>query len=712
MHQNSYPREARKFAGMNKLYNYIAGNRVYGDGEGTTLYDAVSGEAIVSATSKGIDFESAVRYAREVGNPALRKMTFQERGRMLRALALYLTDKKDKFYPVSYRTGATKIDSWIDIEGGIGNLFSNASLRRKLPDSFFALDGDPVNLGKQNTFMGHHLLVPKEGVAVHINAYNFPVWGMLEKIAVNLMAGMPAIVKPATVTSFLTEAVVEEIFASGILPKGALQLVCGSAGDLLDHLDSQDVVTFTGSKSTGIKLKTGKRIIEESVPFNMEADSLNCIVLGPDVNPETPEWDIFIKEVKKEMIVKAGQKCTAVRRIIVPENKIDDVRKAMIVALDATLIGNPLNEKVRMGSLAGKEQLEEVRTQVQKLLAASQLICGSLDSVSVVDADAKKGAFISPILLLDENPFANEATHSVEAFGPVSTLMPYKHLDDAIALSKKGAGSLCSSIVTADPAAAADFVQQAATHHGRILVLNAECAKESTGHGSPLPSLVHGGPGRAGGGEEMGGLRGVKHYMQRTAIQGSPAMIRAISHVHQPHAPGIQSNTHPFRKYFEELKIGDQIITEKRLITSEDINRFADLSGDHFYAHKTATDFSGTMFTEQVAHGYFVMSAAAGLFVDSFEKNPVLLNYGIDELRFTKPMYAGNSMYIRFTCKEKTGQELKELNPDVPFVQGQDIPKGIVKWYVEIFDDTDEIAGVGTILTMVEMKEAIKDFSK
>lgn len=691
---------------MYKLGNYITGKWIEGDGNGQELFNAVNGETIATATTEGLDFEAALKYAREKGNMALRKMTFQERGRMLRVLALHLMQHKEKFYTISYQTGATRIDSWIDIEGGIGNLFSNASLRRKLPDDPFCLDGDPIALSKGGTFMGHHLLVPKEGVAVHINAYNFPVWGMLEKIAVNLLAGMPAIVKPATVTSFLTEAVVKEIIASKILPEGALQLLCGSAGDILDHVNSQDVVTFTGSASTGLKLKSNQNILSESVPFNMEADSLNCIVLGTDVEPGMPEWDIFIKEVKKEMTVKAGQKCTAVRRIFVPENKLEDLTKALTAELEKTTIGNPANDKVRMGALAGQGQRNEVRTQVQKLLASSQIIYGSLDSVTVIDADASSGAFMSPVLLYNPHPFLQEASHNVEAFGPVSTIMPYKTMEEVIELSKKGKGSLCSSIVTADASVARQYVLGAASYHGRILVLNNDCAKESTGHGSPLPLLVHGGPGRAGGGEEMGGLRGIKHYLQRTAIQGSPSMITAISNVYQPNAKGNTDGTHPFKKYFEELAIGDQLITEKRLITSEDIDKFALLSGDQFYAHLKETDFDGTMFEQQVAHGYFIMSAAAGLFVDSFEKNPVLLNYGIDELRFTKPVYPGNSIYIRFTCKEKTAQELKEANPDVPFVKGQDIPKGIVKWYVEIFDETDEVTGVATILTMVEMKKA------
>ena len=692
---------------MEKIGNYILGNWINGDGDGQILYNAVNGNPIAFATTQGLDFESILNYARSKGNPTLRKMTFQERGRMLRALALHLMEKKEKFYALSYQSGATRIDSWIDIEGGIGNLFSNASLRRKLPDETFAMDGDAISLSKQNTFIGHHILVPKEGAAIHINAYNFPIWGMLEKIAVNLLAGVPAIVKPATVTSYLTEAVVREIIASNILPDGALQLLCGSAGNLLNYVNSQDVVTFTGSAHTGLMLKSHPNILAESVPFNMEADSLNCIVLGEDVEPGMEEWSLFIKEVKKEMTVKAGQKCTAIRRIFVPENKIEDVWKSISIELDKTVIGNPTNEKVRMGALAGNHQRDEVRAQAQKLLTTSELVYGSMDNVEVMDADAKIGAFISPMLLINKTPFSSEEPHNVEAFGPVSTIMPYKNIDEAIELSKKGKGSLVSSIVTSDASTARDYVLGAASHHGRILVLNSECAKESTGHGSPLPLLVHGGPGRAGGGEEMGGLRGVKHYMQRTAIQGSPTMITAISNVYQTHSKGNVDGIHPFKKYFEELKIGDQIVTEKRLITSEDITKFADLSGDHFYAHMIDTDFTGTMFEEQVAHGYFIMSASAGLFVDSYDRNPVLLNYGIDELRFTKPMYAGSSLYIRFTCKEKIAQELKEANPDVPMVKGADIPKGIVKWLVEMFDQTDEVVGIATILTMVEMKNKI-----
>lgn len=689
---------------MVKLGNYINGNWITGDGEGQLLLNAVTAEPVATASTKGIDFKSVIEYGRKKGNPALRKMSFHERGNMLKALALHLRQHLPLFYELSYKTGATRADSWVDIEGGIGNLFANASLRRKFPDDVICIDGESHNLSKQNTFMGTHVLSPKEGVAIHINAFNFPVWGMLEKIAVNLLAGMPAIVKPATVTSYLTEAVVREIIASGILPEGSLQLLCGSAGDLLQHVNAQDVITFTGSASTGLMLKQTKAILENNVPFNMEADSLNCIVLGKEVTPDQPEWEIFIKEVRKEMTLKAGQRCTGIRRIFVPENRMEEVWKAMAVSLSQTVIGNPLNEKVRMGSLAGETQRREVKEQLTKLLASSQIVYGSMDSVELVDADPEKGAFMSPVLLMNETPHQSPEPHEVEAFGPVSTIMPYRDSEEAIQLSKLGKGSLVTTIVTNQPREARNYVLGAATHHGRILVLNRECAKENTGHGSPLPLLVHGGPGRAGGGEEMGGIRGVKHYLQRTAIQGSPNMITAVTGVYQTHATGKDPGKHPFQKYFEELQIGDQIITDKKIITADDIDRFADLSGDHFYAHIRTTDFNGTMFEKQVAHGYYIMSLAAGLFVDSYQKNPVLLNYGIDELRFTKPVYPGAEIHIRFTCKEKLPVDKRILQPGDEPKRGDDIEKGIVKWLVEMIDETGEVTGVATILTMVAKK--------
>jgi oxepin-CoA hydrolase/3-oxo-5,6-dehydrosuberyl-CoA semialdehyde dehydrogenase len=683
---------------MQKLENYILGRWTPGDGDGQTLYDAVTGEAFTRASTKGLDFGAILAYARSVGNPALRRMTFHERGRMLKALALHLTEQKEKFYTLSYRTGATRADSWIDIEGGIGNLFAYASLRRKFPDEAYCLDGDAHILGKGGSFAAQHLLVPKEGTAIHINAFNFPVWGMLEKIAVNLLAGVPALVKPATLTSYLTEAVVREIVTSGILPEGALQLVCGSAGDLLDHAGSQDVVTFTGSAETGQRLKAHPVLLRENVPFTMEADSLNSIVLGEDVDPGMPEWDIFIKEVRKEMTVKAGQKCTAIRRIFVPDARVEAVQAALSKALSQTVVGNPAHEKVRMGSLAGSAQREEVRARVRELLVGSRLVYGSLDDVpEVLDADGAKGAFLSPLLLLNEQPLEAEAVHSVEAFGPVSTLMPYRDVAEAVALTKMGRGSLVCSMVTANPQLAKTFVLGAATHHGRMLILNAACAKESTGHGSPLPLLVHGGPGRAGGGEEMGGVRGVKHYMQRVAVQGDPTTLTAVTGVYQPGGYQTTGGVHPFRKYFEELAVGDTVVTHKRTVTEADIVSFANVSWDHFYAHTDHTSLEGTPFERPVAHGYFILSAAAGLFVDP-GKGPVLLNYGLDECRFLKPVYAGATIGVRLTVKEKVLQERKDE---------LDIPKGIVRWLVDVYDETGDSVAMATILTMVRCREIL-----
>jgi oxepin-CoA hydrolase/3-oxo-5,6-dehydrosuberyl-CoA semialdehyde dehydrogenase len=677
-----------------KLQNYAQGKWVAGEGDGQILYNAITGEQISTASSKGLDFEKMLEYARKTGGPKLRKLTFHERGRMLKALALHLQSKKEEFYKISWATGATRADSWVDIEGGIGNLFSYASLRRQFPDESFCLEGDIAKLSKNGTFIGHHICVPKEGVAIHINAFNFPVWGMLEKVAVNWLAGVPAVVKPATVTSFLTEAVAREIIASGILPEGALQLICGSANGILDHVMSQDVITFTGSASTGKMLKAHPRLLEEAVHFNMEADSLNCCILGSDVKVGSVEFDIFIKEVQREMTTKAGQKCTAVRRIMVPENMVEDVQIALGKRLAGTVIGDPNAEGVRMGSLAGKTQLKEVIEKVELLSKTQKIVFGDLKNFDVVGADKNKGAFMSPILFLNENPFRNTDVHNIEAFGPVSTIMPYKNMDEAIELAKMGKGSLVSSIITADDRIAKEYVLGAASMHGRILILNADCAKESTGHGSPLPMLVHGGPGRAGGGEEMGGKRGVFHYLQRTAIQGSPTTLTNITNQYQYGGEYIEKDVHPFKKYFEELEVGETLITAKHTISEADIVNFANVSGDNFYAHMDATSLEGTIFTGRVAHGYFVLSKAAGLFVDA-KKGPVLLNYGLDECRFTKPVYPGTTIGVRFTCKEKIDQEKKNE---------EDIAKGIVKWLVDVYDETGETVAVATILTMVKKK--------
>ncbi|HIA36545.1 MAG TPA: phenylacetic acid degradation bifunctional protein PaaZ [Flavobacteriales bacterium] len=676
---------------MEKQGNYVLGNWVAGDGEGLELHNAISGDLLGTCSSEGLDYLQIIEYAKKKGGVALRKMTFQERGRMLKALAFHLLDIKGKFYALSAATGATKIDSWIDIEGGIGNLFANASLRRQFPDLPYHVDGIAAPLSKEGTFIGHHIMVPKRGVAIHINAFNFPIWGMLEKIAVNLMAGVPAIVKPSEYTCYLTELMVREIINSKILPEGALQLVCGLGRGIIDHVTCEDVVTFTGSAATGKKLKSHPRIVEESVPFNLEADSLNACVLGEDAVPGTPEFDLFIKEVQKEITVKTGQKCTAVRRIIVPEKLVEDVQIALGKRLEKTIIGDPAVEGVRMGALATRLQVARVRESVECLAKSQEIVFGSMDDFEVIGADKEKGAFFSPILFRNDKPFVNTDVHEIEAFGPVSTIMPYKDLNEAIEIIRLGKGSLVSSIVTANDQTAKEFVLNAASMNGRILVLNQDCAKESTGHGSPMPLLTHGGPGRAGGGEEMGGKRGILHYLHRTAIQGHPTTITRITEQYQYGGAQKEANPHVFRKHFEELEIGETVTTEKHTVTLENIEDFAELSGDKFYAHMDENSLEGTIFTERVAHGYYIMSKAAGLFVDP-PKGPVLLNYGIDECRFTKPVYPGMTIGVRFTVKEKIDQEKRDE---------EDIAKGIVKFMVDVYDEEGETVMLATILTMV-----------
>ena len=680
---------------MKRYQNYILGNWEDGSGEETLLFNSITGAAIGSVSSAGINFSEVLEYGRTKGGSVLRKMTFQERGRMLKALALHLLEQKEKYYEVSSWTGATKIDSWIDIEGGIGNLFANASLRKQFPDLPYYVDGSAVPLSKNGSFIGHHIMVPKEGVAIHINAFNFPIWGMLEKIAVNLMAGVPAVVKPSEYTSFLSEVVVRDIIASKILPEGALQLLVGLGRGLIDSVDNRDVVTFTGSAATGKILQSHPRILSESVPFNLEADSLNASVLGKKASPGTVEFDLFIKEAVKEITIKAGQKCTAVRRIIVPEEYLEEVQKGISARLASTKIGNPSVEGVRMGALATKTQVDRVRASVEELAKSQQIVFGDLDEFEVHGADKNTGAFFSPILFLNSDPFNKTACHEIEAFGPVSTIMPYKTLPDAIQLAKMGKGSLVSSIVTPDDQEATEYVIGAASMHGRILVLNESCAKESTGHGSPMPLLTHGGPGRAGGGEEMGGKRGVLHYLQRTAIQGHPNTITAITQQFQVGATMPEAQPHVFRQHFEELVVGETVFTHKHTVTDADIVNFANVSGDNFYAHMDATSLEGTIFERRVAHGYFILSKAAGLFVDP-KKGPVLLNYGIEEARFTKPVYPGATIGVRFTVKEKIDQEKRS---------DDDIPKGIVKFFVDVYDETGETVAIATILTMVKKLE-------
>ncbi len=685
---------------MEKLENYIQGKWVSGEGDGIPMYNAVNGEVVAFASTKGIDFADVLEYGRKVGNPALRKMTFLERGLMLKKLALHLVKHKNKFYEISYKTGATRLDSWIDIEGGFGNLFANASLRKEFPNKPFYIDGEGIDLSRGGNFMGHHIMVPKRGVALHINAFNFPVWGMLEKCAVNWLAGVPAVVKPATNTSFLTEVVVREIIASGILPEGSLQLLCGSARNILDTVESQDIVTFTGSADTGRMLKAHPRIIEEAVPFNMEADSLNSAVLGKSAAPGTLEFDLFIKEVHREMTIKCGQKCTAIRRAIVPKEYLEDVQTALGKRLERTTIGDPALKETRMGALVNKEQLAEVKEKIAALQKSAKLVYGNVDEVKVNGADAEKGAFISPILLLEEEPFKNTSVHEIEAFGPVCTLMPYQSIEDAVELSHMGKGSLVASITTYDDREAAHFTVEAATHHGRILILNRESSVQSTGHGSPLPTLVHGGPGRAGGGEEMGGMRGVKHYLQRCAIQGSPTTLTEITGVYQAGAKYKETEKHPFQYYFEDIEAGMSIKTHKRTIMDSEIANFANLSWDHFYAHTDVTALNHTIFEKRAAHGYFILSAAAGLFVYP-NKGPVAANYGLDHCRFMRPIYDGDTIYVRLTCQEKRDKD----------VRGKQFPSGVVKWFVEVFDQNDEKVAIATVLTMVAKKSPFAEIN-
>lgn len=674
---------------MNTVKNYILGNWEAGSGTEYTARHAITGTDIATVSSKGLDYKAILEYGRSVGGPALRKMTFQERGRMLKALALHLTAVKRQFYDISWATGATKVDSWIDIEGGIGNLFANASLRRQFPDLPYYVEGEVARLSKEGTFIGHHIMVPRQGVAIHINAFNFPIWGMLEKIAVNLMAGVPAIVKPSEYTSYLTESMVKAIIDSKILPEGALQLVSGKGHGIIEHVDLQDVITFTGSAATGQMLRGLPHLNERSVPFNLEADSLNASVLGPDVNLEDPEFALFVRELANEMTTKAGQKCTAIRRAMVPEHLLPAVQDAVIARLQKTVIGDPQSEGVRIGALSTHEQIGRVEAEMNKLLVEQELVYNpSLDLIGATES----GAFYSPKLMVNGDPFNKTAVHEVEPFGPVSTLMPYKTLDEAVALTAMGRGSLVTSFTSKNKADIVAFTTEAAAHNGRIHIINAKMAKESTGHGSPMPLMKHGGPGRAGGGEEMGGKRGVLHYLHRTAIQGHPDDITAVTQQYQPGAARPEANPHVFRQHFEELEVGATVYTAKHTVTESDITNFANVSGDNFYAHVDATSLEGTIFEGRVAHGYFILSKAAGLFVEA-KKGPVLLNYGIDECRFTKPVYPGTTIGVKLTVKEKTDQEKRSED---------DVAKGIVKYYVEVYDDTDEIVAVTTILTMVK----------
>ena len=672
------------------LQSYIAGRWV-GQHAGTALRSAVNGRTVAHTHADVLDFGEALHHARTVGLRGLLKLDFQQRAERLRALAKYLNEHKEALYAASAHTGATRADGWIDIEGGSGTLSAYAGFgSNELPSGNLVHEGPAMSLGKTNQFAGSHILVPRGGVAVHINAFNFPVWGLLEKMAPSFLAGMPCIAKPATATSYLSEAAVRLIVQSGILPEGALQLVIGGTGDLLDRLSGQDVVTFTGSADTAAQLRVNANLVRHSVPFNAEADSLNCAILAPDATPDTPEFALFIQEVAREMTIKAGQKCTAIRRAIVPHQHLDAVAHALRARLAQVVVGDPAVEGVHMGALASHAQRADVAERVALLRRGAELVCGG-DGVVPVGAGTEHGAFFAPTLLACHRPLTTDAVHDIEAFGPVSTLMPYHDLDEAVALAARGRGSLVATLVTRDPKVAARLIPQLAAWHGRLLILDAQAAVESTGHGAPLPMLKHGGPGRAGGGEELGGLRAVKHYLQRAAVQGSPTMLAAVTGEHVRGAALIETGTHPFRRHFEELQIGESLLTHRRTVGEADLINFGGISGDYFYMHFDEEAAKASTFGQRIAHGYFVLSAAAGLFV-SPAPGPVLANYGLDTLRFVKPVGIGDTIQARLTCKRKIDRHRKDASG-----QGQ----GVVAWDVEVSNQRGELVASYDILTLV-----------
>jgi oxepin-CoA hydrolase/3-oxo-5,6-dehydrosuberyl-CoA semialdehyde dehydrogenase len=675
-----------------QLQSYIGG-RWIGQHAGQTLRSAVNGQAVATTHAESIDFAEAVHHARTVGLSGLLKLDFQQRAERLKALAKYLNEHKEQLYTVSHHTGATRADSWVDIEGGSGTLFAYASVGgNELPSGNLVHEGPALQLGKKNSFAGSHILVPRGGVAVHINAFNFPIWGLLEKFAPSFLAGMPCIGKPATATSYLTEAAVRLIVQSGILPEGALQLVVGGTGDLLDRLNGQDVVTFTGSADTAARLRVHANVVRNSIPFNAEADSLNCAILAPESGPGTAEFDLFVKEVAREMTVKAGQKCTAIRRAIVPRQHLQAVADSLKARLSKVVVGDPSVDGVRMGALASMDQLADVSERVALLAQGAELLCGGAASGLVpVGEGTAAGAFFAPTLLVCQQPLHNDAVHDVEAFGPVSTLMPYDDLDEALALAARGKGSLVASLVTSSPQVASHVIPKMAAWHGRLHILDAESAAESTGHGSPLPQLKHGGPGRAGGGEELGGLRAVKHYLQRAAVQGSPSMLTAVTGEYIRGARRIETEVHPFRRHFEDLQIGESLLTHRRTVGEADIVNFGGISGDYFYMHFDEEAAKLSPFGKRIAHGYFVLSAAAGLFV-SPAPGPVLANYGLDTLRFVKPVGIGDTIQARLTCKRKIDRNKKDANG-----QGQ----GVVAWDVEVSNQLGELVASYDILTLV-----------
>lgn len=670
-----------------QLQSYVQGRWHAGEKDAQLLRDATTGQVIAEASSSGIDFGAVLRHARDTGGPALRKLTFHERAGLLKRLAKHLTEKKEEFYTLSYATGATKADSWIDIDGGLGTLFAYASRgTRELPNARVYVEGDVESLSKSGAFVAQHICVPLEGAAVQINAFNFPVWGMLEKLSTSLLAGVPAIVKPATITAYLTELVVRHIIESRILPEGSLQLVCGSLGDLFEHLTCQDVVSFTGSASTAQKLRSHPLIAARSVRFMAETDSINSCILGPEAAPGQPEFDAFIREVTREMTAKAGQKCTAIRKALVPAAHADAVVQALQASLAKIVVGDPRLEEVRMGPLAALSQRREVLDHITQLRREAELVTGD-SALKLAGAEQEKGAFVAPSLLFCRDPRHAQAVHTVEAFGPVCTVLPYASSAEAIAFARRGEGSLVASVFTADNDVATELALGLAPFHGRLLIVNRDCARDSTGHGSPLPGLIHGGPGRAGGGEEMGGIRGVLHYMQRTAVQCSPQTLAAITGRWTRGAVQKDPGVHPFRKAFHELQIGDSLNSAEREVTLADIESFAALTGDTFYAHMDeAAARRNPLFGGRVAHGYFLVSAAAGLFVDP-PYGPVLANYGIDQLRFLKPVKPGDRIKVRLTCKSKSLRAEKGY--------------GEVAWDTEITNQAGDLVASYDVLTMV-----------
>ena len=675
-----------------KLQNFAENQWFTADDDGQVLTSAVDGKTVANITSAGLDFAAMLEHARRRGGSNLRQYTFHERALMLKALAKHLMEHKKEFYELSIETGATRGDTWIDIDGGISTLFVYSSKgRREMPNDKVYLDGAPEMLSKNGTFVGQHIFTPRFGAAVHINAFNFPCWGMLEKLAPSILSGVPAIVKPASSTAYLTELVFRRMIESKILPEGSIQLICGGVGDLFEYLNCQDIVAFTGSKATAEMLQQHPRIVSESVRFTAETDSLNASILGPDATPDTPEFQLFIKEVTREMTSKVGQKCTAIRRIIAPSALAADLVKALSTALGEIRIGHPALKEVDMGALASLGQREEVRARVADLSGEAEVVYGNRSDFKVVDADAEKGAFFMPTLLHCERPLSATAVHSVEAFGPVSTVLPYENLDEAIELARLGGGSLVGSIISNDKDVARELVLGTAAWHGRMIVINRHCAAESTGHGSPLPHLVHGGPGRAGGGEELGGIRAALHYMQRTAIQGSPETLAAIGNRWIRGGAETGSDLHPFRKTFEKLGIGDTLHTNSRQVTLDDIDHFAEFTGDNFYAHTDEESAKKNPFFDgRVAHGYLIVSFAAGLFVDP-DFGPVLANYGLDDLRFAQPVNFGDTLKVRLTCKHKT----------LRMGSGY----GEVRWDTEVTNQDDEIVATYDVLTMVATEE-------